>query len=432
MSPKRVVMGRSPGRAIVGIVAVLLFLFPDRNGFADSTPMAPAPSPSPSSGEKTTNAAGKKASPSPSRCISPQQPASLSTSPAGCPSAPPVPGGGSATVSPATKPSGKKPRLEKHALSRNGADALDAYRHTWNPITGGPEFLPLADTLPEGEFNARMFFYSRFTEAQYTGSGGITSLPPGYYQTQLLLLGAMYFGLSTNDELLLLPSMISTFSSTSGVNLDGTGFNDFTFGLKHRWVIQDPDSWRPSISTPFLITLPTTTWFGTPVVKGGLPPISVVPSTHFGSPAFTTGLFLRKNRKPFRFLGDFYYTFNAPNSGVVPGRSGKQLIQYGDLAQYRMGVEQVFDDKTGFGGILEFVGLSGLPFSIDGIAPTLHPTAFNLMAMQPTIEYNLTPRLMFSAGVLLPVFGNNEYLAVTPNFSLWYYWGAVDGKLMPR
>jgi hypothetical protein len=37
-----------------------------------------------------------------------------------------------------------------------------------------------------------------------------------------------------------------------------------------------------------------------------------------------------------------------------------------------------------------------------------------------------------SAGVLLPAFGTNEYLAVTPNFSLWYYWGDVGGKVLPR
>lgn len=332
----------------------------------------------------------------------------------------------------AGKTSQKKKKVPPIPLSRNGPDALNAYRHSWNPITGGPEFLPQADSLPEGELNGRMFFYSRFTEAQYTDSGGIQGLPNGYYETQLLLLGAIYYGLTSNDELILLPSMISTFSTSDGESLYGTGFNDFTFGIKHRWVIQDPNGLRPSIATPFLITLPTTTWFNTPVPKGGLPPLSVVPSTHFGSYALTTGLFIRKNVKPFRMFSDFFYTFNFPTNGVLPGATAAQRIQYGDLAQYRFGVEDVFNDKTGFGGILEFVGLSGLPFSIDGIAPSITPTSFNLMGLQPTIEYNLTSRLMFSAGVLLPVFGTNEYMAVIPNFSMWYYWGSVNGQLMAR
>ncbi len=317
-------------------------------------------------------------------------------------------------------------------LSRNGPDALAAYRKIWNPITGGPNFTPLADTLPEGELNGRMFFYSRFTQAQYTDSGGITGLPNGFYQTQLLLLGAVYYGWDPNTELVLLPSMITTFSETDGQSLNGTGLNDLTMGVKHRWVIQNPSSWRPSISSAFLMTLPTTTWLGTPVLKGALPPISVVPSTHFGSPALTTGLFVRKNIQPFRLMGDLFYTFNVPTTGVLPGTSSSRQIQYGDLAQYRLALEDVLNDKTGFGGILELVGLSGLPFSIDGIGPSVHPTNFNLVGLQPTVEYDLTERLMFSAGVLLPVFGNNEYMAMIPNFSLWYYWGAVDGKLLPR
>lgn len=329
-----------------------------------------------------------------------------------------------------------KKRIDKKTssppLSLNGADALAAYRKMWNPITGGPNFTPLADTLPEGEFNGRMFFYSHFTQAQYTNSGGITGLPNGFYQTQLLLLGAMYYGLDINTELLLFPSMITTFSDINGQSLNGTGLNDFTFGIKHRWVIQNPDSSRPSISSVFLVTLPTTAWLGTPVPKGGLPPVTLLPSTHFGSPALTTGLFVRKNIQPFRLMGDLFYTFNFPSTGVLPGQTTSQQIQYGDLAQYRLAVEDVFNDKTGFGGILELVGISGLPFSIDGISPALHPNNFNLIGLQPTVEYNLTDRLMFSAGVLLPVFGNNEYMGMTPNFSLWYYWGGVGGKLLPR
>ncbi|MHB8542541.1 MAG: hypothetical protein ACYC9S_00865 [Leptospirales bacterium] len=326
----------------------------------------------------------------------------------------------------------KKVVKETPPLSRNGPDALSAYRKMWNPITGGPNFTPLADTLPEGEFNGRMFFYSRFTQAQYTNSGGVTGLPNGFYETQLLLLGAMYYGLEPNTELVILPSMITTFSDMYGQSINGTGLNDFTLAIKHRWIIQDPSSMRPSVSSAFLVTLPTTTWFGTPVPKGGLPPISVVPSTHFGSPALTTGLFVRKNARPFRVMGDLFYTFNFPTTGVLPGQNASQRIQYGDLAQYRLAVEDVFNDETGLGGILELVGLSGLPFSIDGIGPSIHPNNFNLIGLQPTIEYNLTERLMFSAGVLLPVFGTNEYMAMTPNFSFWYYWGAVDGKLLPR
>ena len=317
-------------------------------------------------------------------------------------------------------------------LSLNGPDALAAYRKSWNPLTSGPDLMPQADTLPEGEFNVRFFMYGRLTQAQYSDSGGITGLPPGFSQTQLLDLFAMFYGLDQNTELVFLPSVVTTFSTDNGSSLNGVGLNDLTLGIKHRWVIQDPGSARPSFSTALLVTLPLTSWLGTPVAPGGLPPINVVPSTHFGSPSLTLVSMARKNLKPLRLIGDVYYTFGFPGSlsaspGALPAYS-----QFGDLLQYRLGIEDVVDDKNGLGFILEVAGLSGLPFSVDGMAINTRPQSFNLVGIQPTVEYNLTPRLAASFGVLLPAFGTNEYLATTPNFSLWYYFKGVQDHLLPR
>jgi len=321
---------------------------------------------------------------------------------------------------------------QHHPLSLNGPDALAAYRHSWNPLTSGPDLMPQADTLPEGEFNVRFFMYGRFTQAQYSDSGGITGLPPGYSQTQLLDLFAMFYGLDLNTELVFLPSVVTTFSTQNGTSLNGSGLNDLTFGIKHRWIIQDPFTGRPSFTTAFLVTLPTTSWLGTPVPVGGLPPINVVPSTHFGTPAFTGIAMLRKNVKPLRLIGDLYYTLSVPGTISATAGDAPAFSQFGDLVQYRLGVEDVVDDKSGLGFILEIAGLSGLPFSIDGLPVNTHPSTFNLVGVQPTIEYNLTPRLAASFGVLFPAFGNNEYLATTPNFSLWYYFQGGQDHLLPR
>ncbi len=299
-------------------------------------------------------------------------------------------------------------------------------------MTSGPDLMPQADTLPEGEFNVRFFMYGRFTQAQYSDSGGITGLPPGFSQTQLLDLFAMFYGLEQNTELVFLPSVVTTFSTEDGTSLNGAGLNDLTLGIKHRWIIQDPNTLRPSFATALLVTLPLTSWLGTPVPAGGLPPINVVPSTHFGTPSLTLVSMLRKNVRPLRLIGDLYYTFGFPGSlSATPGAT-PAYSQFGDLAQYRLGIEDVVDDKSGLGFILEIAGLSGLPFSVDGLAVNTHPTSFNLVGVQPTIEYNITPRLAASFGVLLPAFGNNEYLATTPNFSLWYYFQGGQKSLLPR
>lgn len=163
-------------------------------------------------------------------------------SPTAPPSSPSPPGG---TGSPAVAQDGST----DVPLSLNGPDALSAYQHSWNPLTAGPNLVSYADTLPEGVFNARFFFYGRFTQAQYTDSGGITGLPPGFQETQLLALEAMYFGVGSNTELAILPSLIGTFSSIDGLSTNGVGLNDLTIGIKHRWIIQNPDSARPSFAS---------------------------------------------------------------------------------------------------------------------------------------------------------------------------------------
>ena len=216
---------------------------------------------------------------------------------------PPSAASGGATPSPPLAPPVSK-ASRPAPLSLNGPDALSAYRHSWNPLTSGPDLMPQADTLPEGEFNVRFFMYGRLTQAQYSDSGGITGLPPGFSQTQLLDLFAMFYGLEQNTELVFLPSVVTTFSTEDGSSLNGAGLNDLTLGIKHRWIIQDPDTARPSFATALLVTLPLTSWLGTPVPAGGLPPINVVPSTHFGTPSLTLVSMVRKNVKPLRLIGD--------------------------------------------------------------------------------------------------------------------------------
>lgn len=368
----------------------------------------------------------------------PPGPSPQGTVPSALSKPPPPISAPSAVKAPAPKVQGKTPKKsltrssESPPLSLNGPDALSAYRHSWNPLTSGPDLMPTADTLPEGEFNVRFFMYGRFTQGQYTDSGGITGLPPGFSQTQLLDLFALLYGLDVNTELILLPSVITTFSTTNGVPLNGSGLNDLSLAIKHRWIIQDPFTNRPSFTTAFMVTLPTSSWLGTPVPVGGLPPINVVPSTHFGTPSLTGVFMVRKNQKPLRLYADLFYTWSLPGTISATAGDVPAFSQFGDLAQYRIGIEDVVDDRSGLGFILEIAGLSGLPFSIDGIGVNTKPSNFNLMGMQPTVEYNLTPRLAASFGVLLPVFGNNEYLAITPNFSLWYYFQGSQGSLLPR
>jgi hypothetical protein len=325
-------------------------------------------------------------------------------------------------------------------LSWNGQDAISAYRKIWNPLSAGPELIPMADTAPPGEFYIRPFFYGQFVQAQYGSGGQVNSLANGFSETQILSLAEIGVGLTDNSQFTIFPSMASVWSSYGGAYTQGSGFSDLTMELKYRFYVQHPERKIPSMAFALHVTLPTSTWADAPVVKGALPPLARIPSTHYGSPALTPALLTRYIAKPFRFYADFFYTYDFPNNASLPGVSGKPLVQYGDILQYRFGLEDIVNDRTGTGYILEFVGMSGLPFSIDGqpinglpvAADGLHVGAFNLWGLQPTFETNITRNLIFSVGVLLPVAGTNQYQSISPNMSLYWYWGPGGGDVVAR
>ncbi|MHB1606930.1 MAG: hypothetical protein ACYCTV_11180 [Leptospirales bacterium] len=326
-------------------------------------------------------------------------------------------------------------RSPETVTSWNGPDALAAYRKMWNPLSAGPELIPMADTAPPGEFYIRPFFYGRVVQSQYNGAGGVQSLPSGFYRTQLLSLAEIGVGLNDNTQFTLFPSIISTWSSFNNVMRDGNGLSDLTMEIKYRFRIQHPDSALPSMAFAMHVTLPTSQWAGTPVIPGGMPPLARIPSTHFGVPGITPALLMRKIEKPFRLYADFFYTFDIPNNGSILGVQGSPLVQYGDLFQYRFGIENIVNDRHGLGYILEFVGMSGLPFSIDGLPVNGHGTLtgpFNVWGLQPTVEANLAQNIIISAGVLLPVAGINEYQSIAPNFSIYWYWGPHGGNAVAR
>jgi len=320
-------------------------------------------------------------------------------------------------------------------LSWNGIDALKAYRKMWNPLSAGPELIPMADTAPPGEFYIRPFFYGQFTQAQYTDSGGIHSLPAGFYQTQLLSLAEIGVGLTDNTQFTIFPSMVSLWSGADGRINNGSGFSDLTMEIKYRFFVQHPDRKIPSMAFAMHVTLPTSSWTNAPVPPGGLPPLARIPSTHYGAPAITPALLTRYIAKPFRLYADFFYTYDFPNNAAIAGSPGKPLVQFGDIAQYRLGAETMINDKTGTGFILEFAGESGLPFSVDGLPINgggAHVGAFNIWGLQPTFETNLSKNIICSIGVLLPVAGTNQYQSINPNFSIYWYWGPGGGDVVAR
>jgi hypothetical protein len=307
--------------------------------------------------------------------------------------------------------------------------AIARYRKIWNPFSAGPELVSSADVQPQGQLFLRPYIYSELAYGQFSGFAGANA---GLDRKLYSIAPQVELSVGILDWLeyeMYVPE--TSWWQTSGDgqgSANGNGFGDITAFIKGRFHVQQRDSWVPSLTEVLFVTLPTSDWFGsagTPPIPGGFAPLGRLPSTHFGAPELTEAILFRKNLQPFRLSGGIYYSYGPPSS-----QNGVSQ-EYGDIFQYRFAFEQFIDDTSGFGYAVELVGIHGLPFRLDGKPIDAGRTSFGLIGLQPTIEYNLTDRIVGAAGVLFTAAGYQDVAAVYPNLSIYYYWNP-RGKVVAR
>jgi hypothetical protein len=310
--------------------------------------------------------------------------------------------------------------------SARADDAIERYRRSWNPFSAGPQLVSSADLHPQGQAFVRPYLYSEFGYGHFTD----WSIRPQPLAQKLAVINPQVevnYGLLDALEVGTYVSYLAWWLSDGGgkPGTSGNGIGDTTPFLKWRFLVQDPDSWEPSLTLATFVALPSSDWFGTPSVPGGFPPLGKLPATHLGALELTEALLFRKNLRPFRLSGGFYYSYGLPGSGPT-GR-----LYYGDIFQYRLSAEHFLDDRRGFAYALEVLGLHGLPFRLDGKPVNAGQPSFGLLGVQPTVEYRLTDQLVGAAGVLFTLAGYHEIAAVYPNLSVYYYFGN-GGKIVAR
>lgn len=312
------------------------------------------------------------------------------------------------------------------------------YRKSWNPLTHGPVFVTIADTLPKGQVYVRPFIYSQISEHRYgnqlsfasdrqSGSAHLYSVQHPYLQAG--------YGLSTHIQLGAAISANTFWAKDSDAFNRGeggpwktnTGFGDTSLYFKYRAVIQDPDTWRPTMTFHTQLGLPTGKWFtATEKPPGGFAPVGRLPTTQFGSLALTEGVVLRKNLKPFRINAGVYYTYHPP------GSEGTDTTYVGDIINTRLIFEHILDEKHGLAYNLELVGVHSLRGRIDGHSLNRgQRQGSNLLAAGPTIQWRFgDSNFVAAAGVLFTVAGQNALDSIFPNFSLFWYWSETGQVLM--
>ena len=309
-------------------------------------------------------------------------------------------------------------------------EEMQKYRQSWNPFSHGPILHTAVDLQPKGQYLLRPFIFSqigtrsfdnRFQFVTQSKSG-----PVHIYSVQEPSLEFAY-GLSDHFQFGATTSLQSFWSRENGQSDTDTGLGDTSIAIKYRPIVQDPDSWVPSFTMFNHVVIPTGKWSGTSKPPGGFAPIGRFPATRFGEVAFTEGVMVRKNLKPYRWQAGVFYTYSAP------GSQGGDTTYTGDLVNTRVSFEHILDDARGFGYGLELVTLHGLTWRADGHEINQgQRSGFSIIGLEPTVQWRFgDTNFVGGAGVLFTVAGQNASESIYPNLSIFYYWSET-GKVLMR
>ena len=309
-------------------------------------------------------------------------------------------------------------------------EEIRKYRRSWNPLSHGPMLISSPDIQPKGQWYIRPLIFSQIGESsygnQFTGFWNTNPGPVHLYSAQLPFLQAAY-GLTDHIELGAQTSFTAFWANQNGQWSNDAGWGDTSFTFKYRPIVQDPETWVPSVNWFNQIAIPTGKWAGTDKAPGGFSPIGRFPSTRFGEVSFTTGFAARKNLRPYRWTAGVYYTYSAP------GEQNGQTTYPGDLLNTRLVFEHILNDKHGFGYMLEFVTLSGFTWRLDGKPLNSGRTnGFTVVGVEPALQWRFgDSNFLGAAGVPFTLAGQNAINAIYPNISVFYYW-SKSGKVMMR
>jgi len=307
-------------------------------------------------------------------------------------------------------------------------EEIKKYRQSWNPLSHGPILLQSVDTQPKGQVSVREFLFSQIGDSSFGNQLSFAtdskSGPVHLYQVSPSINAA--YGLTNHIELGAAVSMNTFWANQNGKETTDTSFGDVSLNLKYRPIVQDPDTWRPSITHYTQVVLPTSRWTGAERPPGGFSPLGRLPSTRFGEYGFTQGIMTRKILEPFRVSAAVFYTYAAP------GESNGKTTYTGDVINTRLIFEHILDDKSGFGYNIEVSTLHGATWRADGHQINAGQlNGFSIIGLEPALQWNFSDSWLIAAGCLFTVAGQNAINAIYPNVSVFWFWDK-SGKITMR
>lgn len=183
-------------------------------------------------------------------------------------------------------------------------EEIAKYRKIWNPFSAGPQLVSSADVQPKGQFFVRPYVYSEFTYGQFGNTWSAASRSLSRQLSAINPQVEFSYGITNSLEFEMYVSEASWWqSSGSGqVAQSGHGLGDTTAFLKYRFNVQQDDSWWPTLTNAFYVTLPTSDWAGTSPFPAGL--------RHWA--AFRRRILERRSSPSPCFFGKIFAHFASP------------------------------------------------------------------------------------------------------------------------
>ena len=307
-------------------------------------------------------------------------------------------------------------------------EEIKKYRKSWNPLSHGPVLLQSVDIQPKGQLSIREFLFTQIGERSFgnhlSPATDSNSGPVHLYQVAPSINTS--YGLTNHVELGAAISMNTFWATRNGESTSATSLGDTSLIMKYRPIIQDPESWRPSLTHFTQVVLPTSKWADAEKPPGGFTPLGRLPNTRFGEYGLTQGLMTRKILQPFRISAAVFYTYSAP------GDNNGQTTYTSDIVNTRLIFEHILNDQKGFGYNIELSTLHGLTWRADGHeinAGQQH--GFTIIGVEPALQWNISGSWLVAVGCLFTVAGQNSIDAIYPNLSVFWYWDK-SGKIIMR
>lgn len=307
-------------------------------------------------------------------------------------------------------------------------EEIKKYRKSWNPLSHGPVLLQAVDIQPKGQLSIREFLFTQIGESSFGNhlsfATDSNNGPVHLYQVSPSVNAS--YGLTNHIELGAALSMNSFWARQNGQSTSATSFGDTSLIMKYRPIIQDPDSWRPSLTYYTQVVLPTSRWADAEKPPGGFTPLGRLPTTRFGEYGLTQGLMTRKILQPFRISAAVFYTYAAP------GENNGMNTYTGDVINTRLIYEHILNDQNGFGYNIELSTLHGLAWRADGHDINAgQRNGFTIIGVEPALQWNFSQNWLVAAGCLFTVAGQNATNSIYPNISVFWMWDK-SGKVVMR